>query len=117
MPDAAVISIAAQDEKVDPLARPDIGCGRRGHWTLVGQATLAKGGQWDNKRAETMPKFWKKLVDVDVVPSAILARRIPSRVLDRLRVAWPKSGRGRAVVVATVQSPLCRSSCRLAPSA
>lgn len=100
-PDAALLSSAAQDEKVDTLAHLDLGDGRPGRWTYIGQATVAESSSWEAKAAEPKPKLWKRLITDTHAPSPFLAvpyhveenhlrslhERLPSIVLDRLRLS------------------------------
>jgi hypothetical protein len=99
----AVISVAAQDMRVDTLAHLDLRDRRCGRWTFIGQATIAESSQWLRKAAEPSPKLWKKLISDTHEPAPFLA--IPHHVeplhlfsihdesaavvLDRLRLALP----------------------------
>ena len=100
-PDGSILSEAAQDEKVDTLAHLDLGDGRSGRWTFIGQATIAESGEWERKASEPKPKLWRALIGDTHDPSPFLAvpyhveanhldslhARLPAVVLDRLRLA------------------------------
>jgi len=116
-PDAAVMSSAAQDEKVDTLAHLDLQDGRIGRWTFIGQVTVAESTEWERKAAEPKPKLWRSLITDTHAPSPFLAvphhvepahfkslhQRAEAIVLDRLRLARTDvrpSAQERAIVAA-----------------
>ena len=80
-PDAAIVSSAAKDEKVDTLAHLDWMDMRPGRWTFIGQVTIAESGQWEKKASEPKPKLWRRLLDETHEPSPFLA--VPHHVEDR----------------------------------
>lgn len=121
-PDAAVISSAAQDEKVDTLAHLDLGDQRCGRWTFIGQATVAESTEWERKAAEPKPKLWRNLITDTHDPAPFLAvphhveprhlenlhERAHAIVLDRLRLALMKvapTAQERRVVAAVAACP------------
>lgn len=84
-PGAVIVSSAAQDEKVDTLVHLDLGCGRRGRWLAVGQATVGSSNSWVEKITEISTREWRLLTGDWLQPSAFLA--VPHHV-DRFH--WDK---------------------------
>lgn len=100
----ALVSKYAGDEKVDTLAHVDLRDERTGRWYFIGQSTIAKSDEWDQKFGEPKTSTWRQLVDEQVSPAKFLA--VPHHVerwhwakltqdhsaliLDRLRLTLSK---------------------------